>query len=276
MMRIFWRENDSHFRAELRVTDDGRFTAHVFLPDNKKYIEVGKHGTPLSGHSTYSLLYRDAGFLIRDKANVQYRSQIKIVPTNQLTMGRRVKYEEVENELDAMVLAQLDTNTVSGEICELQLQLFRLSPKTSNIFLPEGMSTEIVNLDIDDVFKNGSKRHSFWDTYSITIDGVECKSGERAAESLSVTMAGREYVDVEMQKYSNNFAEKLNRKEDNEEVFVECTAGIANCQRVQLVRGRGSFRWYNLGYTGKMKIKLGWRWYSGVADVGLEVSDGEN
>ena len=275
-MKIFYRENDSRFRAELRITDDLRFTAHVYLPEGKNYVEVGKHGTPLFGHSTYSLLFREAGFLIRDKNNVQYRSQIKIVPTNQLTMGRRVKYEEVENELDAMVLAQLDTNTISGKICELQLQLFRLSPKTSNIFLPESILPEISNLDIDDVFKHGSKRHSFWNTYSITIDGHEYKCSERNEEVFSLALAGREFIDVEVQKYANNFAEPLNRTEDNEEVFLECTAGVANCQRIQLVNGRGKFRWYSLGYTGKMKMKLGWRWYSGVADIGLEVSDGEN
>ena len=83
-MQIFWRANDSRFRAELRVTNDNRFTAHVFLPDNKKYIEVGKHGTPLSGHSTYSLLYRDAGFLIRDKANVQANKSAHHGPTRKI------------------------------------------------------------------------------------------------------------------------------------------------------------------------------------------------
>lgn len=275
-MKIFYRENDSRFRAELRITDDLRFTAHVSLPEGRQYVEIGKHGTPLSGHSTYSLLFREAGFLIRDKDNVQYRSQIKIVPTNQLTLGRRVKYEEVENELDAMVLAQLDTNTISENICELQLQLFRLNPKTSNIYLPEDMTTEVVDLDIDDVFKHGSKRHSFWDTYSITIDGHEYKCGERSADVFLLALAGREFVDVEVQKYANGFIEKLQRAEDNEEVFIECTAGVANCQRVQLVNGRGKFRWYSLGYTGKMKMKLGWRWYSGVADIGLEVSNEED
>lgn len=275
-MKVFYRENDSRFRAELRITADLRFTAHVYLPESKQYVEIGKHGTPIFGHNTYSLLFREAGFLIRDRDNVQYRSQIKIVPTNQLTMGRRMKYEEVENELDAMVLAQLDTNTISGNVCELQLQLFRLTPKTSNIFLPEGMTTQIVDLDIDDVFKHGSKRHSFWDAYSITIDGQEYKCSERSAEVFLLALAGREFVDVEVQKYANGFTEKLQREEDNEEVFLECTAGVANCQRVQLTNGRGTFRWYSLGYTGAMKIKLGWRWYSGVAEVKLEVSNEEN
>lgn len=274
-MYIFCRENDSAFKADVRITEDGRFTIHVFAPtgDDAHYEEIGKHGQPLYSHSTYSVLYKEDGFQIRDRANVQYRSKIKIVPTNQITMGSRMKYEEVENRYGGMVLMQIDTNTVSGSVIEMQIQLYRLQKTNVNFYLRPKMTTEYVDLNMDEVFSKGSKRHKLWDTYSITVDGNEYKASEWNHNVLGVVnMKQREYVDVYIQKYSNDFENALERDADNEDVFIECTAGIANCQRVKLVNGKAKFRWYNLGYEGEFKIKLGWRWYSGVADVKLMVT----
>lgn len=275
-MKIFCRENTANFKADIRITDDNRLTIHVYEPvgETRTYAEIGKHGQKLESHNTYSVLYKKDGYLIRDRENKQYRSQVKIVPSNQITMGSRMKFEEVENRYGGMVLMQLDTNTISSGITELQVQLFRVQKANANFYLRPTMTAEYIDLDMDDVFKNGSKRHALWDTYSLTIDGQEYKGGEWTKAPLGqLKMRGREFVEVEVQKYSNGFAEKLVRDGDNEDVFLECTAGIANCQRVKLVNGKGRFRWYNLGYTGEMKIKLGWRWYSGIADVRLAVEE---
>jgi hypothetical protein len=48
---------------------------------------------------------------------------------------------------------------------------------------------------------------------------------------------------------------------DDEEVFVESSAGLVNNRRVRLVNGTGSFRLYPFGYEGPVKIKLGRKWY---------------
>ena len=274
-MKVFCRENDTFFKAEVRITADRRLTIHVQAPfgEDNGYVEIGKHGVPLESHSTYSVLYNDEGYLVRDKENKQYRSNIKILPTNQITMGSRMKYEEVENRYGGMVLMQVDTNTISGSAFELQVQLFRLSKEDTVFHLRPNMQIEYADLDMDEVFAQGSKRHSFWDTYSLSIDGVEYKRKERETNELAgvVDVAGREYIEMKVQKYSNGFTEQLNREADNEEVFIECTGGVTNCQRVKLANGRGQFRWYALGYEGLMKIKLGWRWYSGVAEIRLAV-----
>lgn len=273
-MKIFCNKNDSDFHAEIRVTSDRRLTIHVQAPfgENREYIEVGKHGAPLESHSTYSVLYSEDGYLIRDKENKQYRSSIKILPTNQITMGSRMKYEEVENRYGGMVLMQVDTNTISGSVFEMQMQLYRLAKENTVFHLRPNMQAEYIELDMAEVFAKGSKRHSLWDTYSIAIDGVEYKRSERNNDpAVIVDMAGREYIEVIVQKYSNSFAEALSREADSEEVFIECTGGITNCQRVKLTNGKGKFRWYALGYEGEMKIKLGWRWYSGVAEIRLDV-----
>lgn len=273
-MKIFCTENDSNFKAEVRITSDRRLTIHVQAPfgEDEGYIEIGKNGVPLESHSTYSVMYSEEGYLIRDKSNKQYRSSIKILPTNQITMGSRMKYEEAENRYGGMALMQIDTNTISGSVFEMQMQLFRLTKENTVFYLRPNMTLEYVDLDIDDVFTNGSKRHSLWDTYSITIDGIEYKRAERNDDPAGIVdMTGREYVEITVQKYSNGFGELLEREADDEEVFLECTGGVANCQRVKLTNGKGKFRWYSMGFEGKMKMKLGWRWYSGVAEIRLDV-----
>lgn len=275
-MKVFVRENNSSFKAEVKITDDNRVTIHVYGPsgENDEYIEIGKHGQKLQGHNTYSVLFNEKGYLIRDLQNKQYRSQIKIVPTNQITMGSRMKYEEVENRYGGIVLMQIDTNTISLNVLELQMQLYRLQKSNVNFYLRPRMEVEYIDLDMDDVFAKGAKRHSLWDTYSITIDGQEYKGSEWTKALLgTISTKGKEFFDVEVQKYSNNFEQVLSREADNEEVFIECTGGIVNCQRVKLTNGKAKFRWYPLGYEGEFKIKLGWRWYSGVADVKLEAKE---
>lgn len=274
-MLIYHRETDSTFKADVHITEDCRMTVHLYSLQGEdeaaqEYKEAGKHGVPLESHRSYSVLYSEDGYLIRDKENKQYRSKLKILPTNQVTMGSRMKYEEAENRYGGMVLMQVDTNTISSDVFELQVQLFRLHKDNVNFELLPDMAAEYVNLDIDDVFKNGSKRQKLWDTYSLIVDGSEYKASEYNTENLgTVSMADREYVEMEVQKYTNGFGEKLEREADNENVFIECTAGVANCQRVKLANGKAKFRWYNLGFTGEFKIKLGWRWYSGIADVRL-------
>lgn len=269
-MKIYCRETNSTFKADVHITDDRRLTIHVYAPEGEEYVEIGKHGVPLQSHSTYSVLWKEGGYLIRDKENKQYRSQIKILPTDHITMGSRMKYEEVENRYGGMVLMQIDTNTIEGSVVELHMQLFRLSKANTTFRLRPNMVAEYEDLDIDEVFSKGAKRHNLWDTYSVVIDGVEYKAGEHNKDVLGeIELQGREYVEVEVQKYSNGFGQKLEREADKEEVFLEVTGGIANCQRVKLAGGKGKFRWYPLGYVGEFKIKLGWRWYSGVADVKL-------
>ena len=179
-MKVFCRKNSSYFKAEVRITTDRRLTIHVQAPfgDDEGYIEIGKHGVPLESHSTYSVLYSEDGYLIRDKENKQYRSNIKILPTNQITMGSRMKYEEVENRYGGDVLMQIDTNTISGSVFELQMQLFRLNKENTVFYLRPNMQIEYVDLDMDEVFAKGSKRHSLWDTYSLIIDGAEYRRKE--------------------------------------------------------------------------------------------------
>ncbi|MBP2636001.1 MAG: hypothetical protein H6Q72_1908 [Firmicutes bacterium] len=119
-------------------------------------------------------------------------------------------------------------------------------------------------------------RYEVWDTYSLACNQQEagCKdSGEVAfGEELVISPGSEDYVEFTIQKYSPQFGEKLNREIDNEEVFVESTAGVVNTTRVQLQEGQGKFRLYPFGYTGKCKLKLGWRYYAGWCEYPVTIA----
>lgn len=282
-MKVYCRETDSTLKADIKITDENILTVHIYdiahNVSDKEYVEVGKHGIALESHMSYGVLYeRDNGYLIRNANNIQYRSNIKIVPINQITMGSRMKYEELENRYGGMIIFQIDTNNISKYNAELQIQLYRLQRDNTIFNLPSSMKIEYENLDMDIVFRNGSKRHTLWDTYSITINGVEYKESEFISKEKAIPvldMKNCEYIDVIVQKYSNNFGKALNRDEDNEVVFIETTGGVSNCQRINLKNGVGKFRWYHFGFNGYMKFKLGWRWYSGIADIRFNVVNAE-
>lgn len=242
------------------------------------YEEIGRSGLQLESHGSYSLLLTSMRkFLNRNKDNTVSQSDIKLISTNKVTYGSRMKYEEVDNRYAAYAILQVDTNTISSGVTELQVVLFRVKPANVTFNVPSSMTTELVSYSSDELFTNGSKRHFLWDTYALEIDGVEYRFSEKGVNQTdadpTISMGDREYVEMTVRKYSNGFEEALTRLCDDDTVLIEATAGIANTQRVQLTEGVGTFRWYNLGYTGDFKIKLGWRWYSGVAEVKLTVGE---
>lgn len=269
-MKVFCNNTDAAYRVEFSLSDDLYLKATLHGDE-----DPGTAGIQLESHSSYILLLSMGNkYLVRNENNEVLRSTVKLVQANKITYGGRMRYEEVENSYHARAILQVDTNTVSGDVVELQASLFRVAKDNITFSLPEGMDVEYESFTAEDIFLKGSKRHSFWNTYSLEIGGVEHKFSERC-ENLGgtdavVSMGDREYVDCTIRKYSTGFAEALEREADNETVTVETTAGVVNATRVQLTNGIGSFRWYNLGYTGDFRIKLGWRWYSGIADVELE------
>lgn len=275
-MKVYYNNTESNLKLDFAL-DEGNFL-HIkaYLPSNSggEYEEIGNSGTQLESHGSYSLLLSKLeDFLVRNSDNTITTSAIKLVATNKATFGSRAKYEEVDNRYNARGVLQVDTNTISGDVVELQVVLFRVQPDNITFDLPSAIEYELESYAASDIFTSGSKRHSFWDTYALEIDGVEHRFSEKGKNlsdsDVTVSMGDRDYVDCTIRKYSNGFAEALEREADNETVTVETTAGVANTTRVQLINGAGSFRWYNLGYKGDFRIKLGWRWYSGVAEICL-------
>lgn len=117
-------------------------------------------------------------------------------------------------------------------------------------------------------------RKAVWDRYAIQVAGQTAgcdNKGSLLMGVLPVLKADGDYLEVAVQKYTPGFEAPLTRAEDNETVFIETTAGALNTSRVQLENGTGKFRLYPLGYTGPLKIKLGWRYFSGWSEYPLKL-----
>ena len=266
------------------------FLANIKLYNNKLYVTIkapsatveGKYTTlgtdyiPISEHSSYSIIMRnnDALYKIRDDKNSVVQSKIKLVPSNKIMMGSRMKYDEVENRYDGVSLLQIDTNTFNGNVSELQVVLFRVKKENLTFEIPTSMKVDYAEYTSSDIFKKGAKRHYFWDTYALIINGKEYRYDEQGrclSDTAPEIKNTGEYIDISVVKYANNFTKKLERDEDNDSLVIEESSGLANTHRLKLINGKGNFRWYNFGYTGELRIKIGWRWYSGVNDYHIKV-----
>lgn len=265
--------------AELKDKNYLTISLYISSPEGEEEF-VGESGIRLESHNSYTaLMDLDHEYIVRDIDNNVKYSHIKLIQTNRITMGSRMKYDELENRYGGVSVLQINTNNISFDhnIFEAQINLFKVQRKNFHLEGDFERADDIDELTFTpkELFKTGSKRHSFWDFYGLEIDGVELHFDEKGRNLLKssniINMNNREYVDVIIKKFAPNYRTQLTRECDNELVSVEASAGFANAQRVRLKNGIGKFRWYNFGYTGELNIKLGWRWYSGVNEFKLVV-----
>ena len=279
-IKVYHNKTTFPYLANIKIYDN-KFYVTIKAPSSTvegKYTTLGTDIIPISEHFSYTVIMRngDAMYKIRDAKNNVVQSKIKITPTNKIMMGSRMKYDELENRYDGVALLQIDTNTFNGSVQEMQVVLFRVSKDNLTFEVPTSMQSEYIEFNPNEIFTKGAKRHYLWDTYAIVINGKEYKFDEQGKNLLADIPEIKntsDYIDIQVVKYSNNFTKKLEREEDNDNLVIEESSGLANTHRLNLINGKGSFRWYNFGYTGELRIKIGWRWYSGVNDYHIKVTE---
>ena len=125
-------------------------------------------------------------------------------------------------------------------------------------------------------------RFNLWDSYALVVNGRELKANRKGTvyegdfSTPIVCPEGQEYMELEIRKYKGNFdttAGPLTRAEDCEGVMIHASAGLLNATRVRLDHGVAKVRFYPLGYTGEIKIKLGRKWYEVWNEYNLIVGD---
>lgn len=182
----------------------------------------------------------------------------------------------VSVKLDFAVLTQLYGNTTildidTGIMAEGQRDIVvrMFNGQKENLTLDTDQEYELLPFHTSDLILGDHPRMTLWDSYSLSANGRELMANRKGylidgdPEEPFVPEGGKDYIDFTIQKYKGDFStrEKLTRDMDDEEVFVESSAGLVNNRRVRLVKGTGSFRLYPFGYEGPVKIKLGRKWY---------------
>ena len=138
-----------------------------------------------------------------------------------------------------------------------------------NLTLDTDQEYELLPFNTSDLILGDHPRMKLWDSYSLSAEDRELMANRKGylidgdPEEPFIPEGDKDYIDFTIQKYKGNFStkEKLTRDIDDEEVFVEASAGLVNNRRVRLVKGTGTFRLYPFGYEGPVKIKLGRKWY---------------
>ena len=182
----------------------------------------------------------------------------------------------VSVKLDFAVLTQLYGNTTildidTGIMAEGQRDIVvrMFNGQKENLTLDTHQEYELLPFNTSDLILGDHPRMKLWDSYSLSAGDRELMANRKGhlidgdPEEPFTPEGDKDYIDFTIQKYKGDFStkEKLTRDIDDEEVFVESSAGLVNNRRVRLVKGTGSFRLYPFGYEGPVKIKLGRKWY---------------
>lgn len=224
--------------------------------------------------------YNSYGFVERNGGKVKiyrrtYNSDFKFLDYCRLGYSSKMDFADIAQLYGTRVMMQVDTGCISGNTRDIVILAFSFPVSNIKIEADEEVIYEAIDFKSYGELQEPN-RFSFWDKYSLTANGREVKANMRgeiiSGDFISAFISSNKVINFTITKYKgSDFETKLTREEDNEEVFIETSAGVVDNSRVRLVKGVGSFNLYTLGYTGDIKIKLGRKWYSVWNDYALKV-----
>lgn len=203
------------------------------------------------------------------------KSDFRFLDYCKLGMSNKMDFELITQLYGEMTLLQVDTGIIADTKKDIVIMCYGISdPNNIQIETEDEYTVEAYDFS-QTQFKNPN-RFDLWDSYSLTIDSREVKANCRGeiqdGDFETLLKADKDgAITFTIQKYKGNFESKLTRDIDNEEVFVDCSAGLIDNRRVRLVNGVGTFRLLTFGYKGYIKLKLGRKWYRIWNDYALNV-----
>lgn len=239
--------------------------------ENKDSIIENYDIVKLESYHSYVLITKGPRTLTKRDKTV-YISTCEWIDLNRLGTATKDDYFKTLNNFSYNVVAQVDTGIISNEEKDIIITIIKVPYE--NISFSENIDYEI--LPISNL--NGKyAREDLWDNYSLTINNKEFKYDRwgisHDINNTNITCENnKNYIEVTIKKYKGLFTNiVLNRNIDNEEIFIETSAGICNPRRLKLSNGVANFRIYPLEYTGYIKIKLGRKWYTVWNDYELNI-----
>ena len=219
----------------------------------------------LRSYSSYTLVHRSGFVKVFRKIS---QSDYKFLDLNRLGVSIRMDFQNICQLYGDYDVLQVDTGLITPTSRDIIIRVFEIHK--DNI---------LVDADSDYTFSDFSTaalefgdhpRFNLWDSYALMVNGRELKANRKGTvydgdfATPIVCPEGQDYMELEIRKYKGNFdttAGPLTRAEDCEGVMIHASAGLLNATRVRLDHGVARVRFYPLGYTGEIKIKLGRKWY---------------
>ena len=217
----------------------------------------------LVSYRSYAMVKRSDYFSIKIEREY-FTSTCEILDLNRLGVANKEDFGKIVSYYGYTLIAQIDTGIISDTEKDIVINVLQSDENNVSVV------SDIDNQQLPKSSLNGRyARETLWDNYSLTVNGVEYKADRwgnlitRNSLSDIVCEEGQNYIEFTIKKYKGYFTETvLNRNIDNEEVFIDVSAGFCNPRRLKLVNGEAKFRLYPFDYQGYVKIKLGRKWYS--------------
>lgn len=266
--RILEKLNEQ-IREKSKVTLNGsRLNISVFTAkegDEEAY-ELKAEGELDLTENRYTSYY----FALVKKYNEVKGRFIKVHPYTAASKVPMQEFDELLVGEHVTVYFQIDIGNIAVGDEKLAIKTLRVPAKNIQV---EGFSScNVIQYDEEII----TPRKVVWDRYALQIGDqlAGCDNTGRVLIGRNIEVALPErFLEVKINKYTPNYQQRLNDEVDNEVLFIETTAGVLNTSRVTLVNGTGSFKLYPMEYTGKCKIKLGWKYYSGWSEYEITIKE---
>ncbi|MDR3049556.1 MAG: hypothetical protein LBV16_06970 [Elusimicrobiota bacterium] len=202
---------------------------------------------------------------------------IYFVDVNRITSLFRLPrkdYKQLPN--DSGYIFSIKTGMISDSVRDILID--NKDIKKENIKIISDMPYN--QSDLDFKLKLAMQDKTLLDYFSLSANGQEYKAdsagnnidGDFDKPIIPLYTDGKSnlpFAEFVIQKYLRRFEAPLNRDIDNDEVTVESSAGLVNTRRAYMQNGITKFRLYPFGYEGKIKIKIGRRWYENLNEYNL-------
>lgn len=261
-------------------------TYHVKLSGRCLTIEAEREGDPhiyadripvLREYNVYSLVYAQGRSVMRFH-NIPYQTNAIFYDLNAIGQPLRRHFDNALEMFNRNgVLANVTTGVFAQDWRpsgnrDIVIDILQGSKEKTTIEVDGEYETE--EFCMSAVQKEGFPRDKIWDGYTLTIGdtGYMVNSHEAKIKNDfgfdgdipgTIEYEGDSPITMKIEKFHGRYnpTAMMTRDIDNDEVLVETTAGLTDTHRVYLENGVGTFRFFPLGYEGKMHIKLGRRWY---------------
>lgn len=217
-------------------------------------------------------------YIVRETGKA-YENHNAIFPIIKLTHPYRSSYTFIHNLIKGDVLLQIDTGVITDTYKEISIRLIGIPKEHCVIEADEEIST-IDTMTKPEALTKVHPKYILWPNYGIKINDVLYKYRKTTQTpvisdnmDIPVSVSDKEYLDIDIIKYDPSFEDILAREVDIEDLDITCSCGLINATRVFLDKGKATIRLYPFGYRGKFKLKLGWRWWPGLNEYELLLTD---
>lgn len=264
MLKILFNKDstDTHLKYNMDLL--GTFLSLRCENTDPAYLASGRDGVEVLDSYTSYVFVNNPNSIVKN-FRVPTKSAYKFLNMNRLGVSIRMDYSDMAQLFsNGDTMCQIDTGIISSTEKDIIIRFFVGTKANFNI--QTDMDVEYGEFSSADLPSQSHPRATLWDSYSLKIDDIEYKADRygNGVQGTFQTPISYKNVPIELtiQKYKGNFsATKLTRDIDCEDVLIDCSCGVLDTKRVSLNKGTAKVHLYPFDYSGKVKIKLGRKWY---------------